>query len=78
MGYMAQHPLFDQVPELAADVRPPEAVRRGKLHSANAWLGPAGTVSPLHFDPQHNLLCQAVGSKYVRPRYCTSHVFCSS
>jgi [histone H3]-dimethyl/trimethyl-L-lysine36 demethylase len=68
-GYLAQHPLFEQVPALARDIRTPEYCSLGssdKPAACNAWLGPAGTVTPLHTDPHHNLLCQVVGVKHVR------------
>lgn len=30
-----------------------------------AWLGPAGTVAQLHWDPEHNLYGQVRGRKYI-------------
>ncbi|KAF2555157.1 hypothetical protein F2Q68_00017057 [Brassica cretica] len=66
--YLAQHPLFDQINELRDDICIPDYcfVGGGDLQSLNAWFGPAGTVTPLHHDPHHNILAQVVGKKYVR------------
>lgn len=80
-GYLAQHDLLEQVPDLARDVLTPdyalalsssseggEAAEGGDV-ARNLWLGPARTLSPLHTDPKRNLLCQVFGRKYVR-LYC--------
>lgn len=66
--YLAQHPLFEQIHELRKDILVPDYcfVGGGELQSLNAWFGPAGTVTPLHHDPHHNILAQVVGRKYVR------------
>jgi hypothetical protein len=80
-GYLAQHQLFDQIPDLKDDIRAPQfivpTVEDDEAPSdcdkaeaddpiVSAWFGPGGTVSPLHNDPYHNLLCQVVGRKYIR------------
>ncbi|KAF6168289.1 hypothetical protein GIB67_018129 [Kingdonia uniflora] len=66
--YLAQHPLFDQIQELRKDILIPDYcfVGGGELRSLNSWFGPAGTVTPLHHDPHHNILAQVVGRKYIR------------
>jgi len=73
-GYLAQHQFFDQVKELREDFDVPEycytssAEEEGEEEDpdVNIWLGPAGTVSPLHTDPKHNCFCQVFGTKLFR------------
>jgi [histone H3]-dimethyl/trimethyl-L-lysine36 demethylase len=65
--YLAQHDLVAQIPHLANDIHQPEYCSLGHpVHATNTWIGPICTVTPLHTDPEQNLLCQVVGRKYIR------------
>ena len=70
IGYLAQHNLFEQIEELRKDFCIPDYCSISKNDNVNvdinAWFGPSGTVSPLHYDQKDNLLCQVMGSKYIR------------
>ncbi|VDD81617.1 unnamed protein product [Mesocestoides corti] len=75
VGYLAQHQILLQIPELALDVDIPEYCYAGLSESpseeaaidSNIWVGPANTVSPLHHDSDRaNVLCQLIGQKYVK------------
>ena len=73
--YLAQHPLLEQMDLLRQDILIPEYCHlTGEISSINAWIGPAGTVTPAHTDPHHNLFVQIVGYKYIR----LYHPSCSS
>ncbi|KAK9456735.1 hypothetical protein V1511DRAFT_495154 [Dipodascopsis uninucleata] len=76
--YLAQYDLLTQIPFLRKDILVPDYVfcdfstseygtnrRKGNV-SINSWVGPEGTISPLHTDAHDNILVQVVGYKYVR------------
>jgi hypothetical protein len=74
--YLAQYPLFEQLPSLTRDLGLPKGaeqwVPKALAHRppiasflVNAWIG-MKTVSPPHTDPNDNIFCQIVGRKRVR------------
>jgi len=80
-GYLAQHDLLRQMPNLRKGISIPEYCfadpagddKEEVMEDAgdnqvmeNIWMGPAGTKSPLHHDPYHNIFAQVVGYKYFR------------
>lgn len=64
--YLSQFPVDTTPAILGSDVATPSYIPDGSSPvSKNLWFGPAGTISPLHFDRSHNLLHQHWGRKHV-------------
>jgi hypothetical protein len=61
--YVAQSPAPPELDALCAGLSP--HLRGRDSYGRNVWLGPRGTVTPLHRDPNTNLLAQIVGQKRV-------------
>ncbi|MEP6922450.1 MAG: cupin-like domain-containing protein [bacterium] len=73
-NYISQFPVFRQLPQLRDDIKPldafmnippyyPAALQARLKKEPTLWFGPAGTVTPVHFDSAHNLLVQIHGRK---------------
>uniref|UniRef100_A0A0R3PEZ9 JmjC domain-containing protein n=1 Tax=Angiostrongylus costaricensis TaxID=334426 RepID=A0A0R3PEZ9_ANGCS len=75
--YLAQHRLFDQIPQLCDDFCLPLYCDHCDEVDRNCWIGPGGTISPLHTDPRENLFCQISGRKFFRlvPSVDTENVY---
>lgn len=68
--YLAQAPLASFPSILQADIPTPINLLRkfgkGDVYDTNIWIGFPPTYTPLHRDPNPNLLVQLAGSKIVR------------
>jgi hypothetical protein len=67
--YLAQYPLADLPAALQADLPTPDILKllgRGDVYGSSLWMGRAPTCTPLHRDPNPNLLVQLAGKKTIR------------
>lgn len=67
--YLAQLPISTLPESLRDDLPTPQVVTKagkGDVYDANIWIGLSPTYTPLHRDPNSNLLIQLAGCKIVR------------
>jgi hypothetical protein len=67
--YLAQHSLADLPPGIQADLPTPAVLNhlgKGDIYASSLWMGRPPTRTPLHRDPNPNLLIQLSGKKIVR------------
>lgn len=64
LSYVRQTRVWKDIPQLTADVEAlPYVPANVARTDGNLWVGPAGTVAQMHWDPAHNLYAQIRGEK---------------
>ncbi|KAH3906133.1 tRNA wybutosine-synthesis-related protein 4 [Parastagonospora nodorum] len=69
MLYLAQQPLGELPQQLQDDLPQPEMLKilgKGDIYASSLWMGGKGSKTPLHRDPNPNLLVHLCGKKIVR------------
>ncbi len=65
--YLGDFPIFKVFPHLQSDIKPfvywDNWFHRAKSLKGVFWMGPAGTVVPIHFEVRHNFFAQIYGRK---------------
>lgn len=64
LSYVRQTRVWKDIAQLTDDIDPlPYAPANVAKTDGNLWVGPAGTVAQMHWDPAHNLFAQIRGEK---------------
>jgi hypothetical protein len=63
--YLHRQSLDEHLPELRDDVRVPSYLNNTAMLIVSLWMGPAGSITPIHHDFTDNLFVQVLGRKRV-------------
>jgi [protein]-arginine 3-hydroxylase / protease len=63
--YLHKHSVNSHLPELLSDVVVPEQIKDAPMLLTSLWMGPRGSITPIHHDFSDNFFVQARGRKRV-------------
>jgi len=63
--YLHKKSIDHHLPELERDIRIPEFIKDSAFMLASLWMGPRGSITPIHHDFTNNLFVQVRGRKRV-------------